>query len=677
MPFTTGLKKREDIQILRAIAVLAVIVFHLDESRLLGGFLGVDVFFVISGFLITGIITRALSEGRFSLSNFYLRRIKRLFPALALVLLFTVLFAVICLPPLPFDGLMEHLPWASLQIANFSFMRGVDYFGASSAINPVLHTWSLGVEEQFYLTWAPLLIAFYWLSGKRFPLKGPFRPVGLMIAVIVIGIAAEFFTLATFGESVSFFSPFSRMWELALGGLASACLGTVYASRLRESRMSGFLGLIGFLIIAISLHQLSETASANPFLRAIPCMGAFLVLMFPTRISDKPLWAAKRIGVYIGDISYSLYLWHWPVICFAPYLTDLQESPQLLIISIVLMAVCAVASYHFCEKPFMKDLKWNRFLSLRSSTAIAALMLIGGAGYALRSEEKADWRFDIGEISQAEAAWVVPQLYEALQSANGEDYLFSTIKESEVILLGDSHARHFAPVVDAWAKGCFKSKLFTCWGGRFFAIGTEVGQLEETGRGGVQPIGTSETSRLILESITGSDVVKVVFVALRSAHYAHPLLLQDEGKFAERFLVDLNDPESEKTNQELYEYQVNEFVGKLVTSGKNVVLLGQATPLPWLPKPGDSLWDRALNRDLKTDGTPLPQDLASRLDIEDRVYRKAAEHPQIYYLPTREIITKAFSKEGAYLYYDYNHLRYQGAMEVLEPLTNLFKPLEG
>ncbi len=675
MSFVTASKKRNDIQMLRAIAVVAVIVFHLDESWMRGGFLGVDVFFVISGFLITGIITRGLSDGKFSLSNFYLRRIKRLFPALALVLWVTLLFAIICFPPLPFEGLTDHLQWAALQVSNFSFMRGVDYFGASNETNPVLHTWSLGVEEQFYLTWAPFLAFCYWLRGRWKPKKGHFRPVTLMVSVVVIGIVAEFFTLTKFGETVSFFSPFSRMWELGLGGLASTVVGAAGKRFSRRSHINLLSGC-GYLAVLISVVWLSEAASANPLMRAIPCLGTFLALLFPIQFSTERLRPVLKGGVYLGDMSYSLYLWHWPVICLAPYLTNLPDSPRLLVITVLLIVGLAVASYHLCEKRFMADPKWKNFVSLRSSTAIGALMIVGGGGYALRTEENAGWRFDLGEVTAEEAAWRGPLESSVIRAESGSDSLYSKVSDAKVVLIGDSHARHFAPVVQAWVDEVYGGDLFIFTQARFFAPGTHVAQRVIDGKGKeIRVDSTSEVSRQLLQTIVESEKVKVVFVAQRTGLYTMPLLPCDAEKLDESYLFDEADPDSGKSSEEIYENQIHEFVGHLAESGKSVVLMGQATPLPWLPKPGSSILDRVLKRDLEIENILLPQELAGRVDLEDRVYRKAAVHSEVYYLPTREIITRAFSEDGRYLYRDYNHLRYHGAMSVFQPLRNLLQPL--
>ena len=493
--------------------------------------------------------------------------------------------------------------------------------------------------------------------------------------MIVIGMGAEFFTLAKFGETVSFFSPFSRMWELALGGLGFAVVGFAKNRFSRNSHIN-LLSIGGYLTILVSFVCLSESASANPVMRAIPCLGAFLALLFPIRLSFEPVRSLLRGGVYLGDISYSLYLWHWPVICLAPYLTNLPDSPGRLIATIFLICGLSVASYHLCEKRFMRDLKWKHFLSLRSSTAIAALMMVGGGGYALRTEENAGWRFDMGEITEAEAAWRGPTEAFSIREKKGTDFLFSKVSDAKVLLIGDSHARHFAPVVQSWVDQTYGGGLFIFSQGRFFAPGTHVAQRVVDRRGNeIRIDSTSEVSRQLLETIIGSEKNEIVFIAQRTGLYTMPLLPCDAEKLDQSYLFDEADPDSGKSSEEVYENQIHEFVGSLAESGKTVVLMGQATPIPWLPKPGRSILDRVLKRNLKNENVLLPQELAKRVDLEDRAYRKAAKHPGVYYLPTREIITRAFSEDGRYLYRDYNHLRYQGAMSVFQPLKQLLKSM--
>jgi peptidoglycan/LPS O-acetylase OafA/YrhL len=318
-----------------------------------GGFVGVDVFFVISGFVITAMLHREWHQtGRIRFGRFYLRRFKRLTPALALMVAVTMLISVLVLSPLGTQQTAAKTAiGAMLLAANFVIARTTGgYFDAPAETNPLLNTWSLSVEEQFYLAF-PALLALGWMLARRRGLLR-FSPI-----VIVAGVAAVSFALAVAGSQgitfrgsgtvLGFYSPFTRAWEFAVGALLALVLAkrVVYAPRLLTAG-----GLVGAAMLAASLWLINDTTPFPGPWTLMPVTGTLLLLLagsvqkaFSTRtLSTRPI-------VKIGDWSYSIYLWHWPLIVFAGLLWP--NEPTVLLIAGLTSLIPAVASYHWVEQP--------------------------------------------------------------------------------------------------------------------------------------------------------------------------------------------------------------------------------------------------------------------------------------------------------------------------------------
>ena len=300
---------RPDIEGLRGIAVLLVLLFHASIPGFNGGFVGVDIFFVISGYLITGMLFREYeTTGKISLRNFYARRVRRLLPASALVLVVTLIASILFLPPLSLPSVTIDISAAALYVSNIVFaFRATDYFAAGSAPSPVLHFWSLGVEEQFYLFWpAIFLIVAYGARKLR---------MRIGIAIAVIGVSSFGFAtyLVTRAGPWAFFSLPTRAWELALGAILA-----VFGTKL--SKMPHWLAIcLGWIGLSAAIYSGLVIRASAPFPAwpaLAPTLGAALLIAGGSRISrfsPAPL-LAHRLPQFLGKISYSLYLWHWPLL---------------------------------------------------------------------------------------------------------------------------------------------------------------------------------------------------------------------------------------------------------------------------------------------------------------------------------------------------------------------------
>jgi peptidoglycan/LPS O-acetylase OafA/YrhL len=294
-------KYRPDIDGLRAIAVLTVVAFHAFPDWIFSGFIGVDIFFVISGFLITEIIYRNLVLSNFNLLTFILRRIRRLFPALVIVLFVTFTLAEITLSKLDQVEIGKQVFAGIFFMSNLYFRNLGDYFGPDSKDLALLNLWSLAVEEQFYLVWPPILMLIFSLKRKF-----------LLPALICIGVYSFFVNIAggSVSSTASFFGPISRFWELILGGLSFFLLDYLK----RESIQSKWLSIVGIFLITTGYISI-DSKNYSGWWALYPTAGTALII-----ISDRGSLLNKVLSckplVYIGLISYPIYLWHWPLLFF-------------------------------------------------------------------------------------------------------------------------------------------------------------------------------------------------------------------------------------------------------------------------------------------------------------------------------------------------------------------------
>ncbi|MGO4834830.1 acyltransferase family protein, partial [Rhizobiaceae sp. 2RAB30] len=346
---------------MRAVAVLAVVLFHMHESWLPGGFTGVDIFFVISGYLITSDIATRLAQKRFSLLDFFTRRVKRIIPALMCVIIATLAVGHFLMVP---DHLQE-LAWSAvasmLSAANIFFTYGVDggYFAEDSSTRPLLHIWSLGVEEQFYLIWPIVLDAAWALLSKR---QLQLAVTGLVLAGIVL---SEWLARTT-PEFAYYMLP-ARAFELLMG--AWLALTPKAISAVRGNNLVALLGagLLAFGVVAV------DPSGVFPGVAAIPAtLGATLLIATGAGGST----AVSRVlslapFVRIGKISYSLYLWHWPVLAFMRYVY-IETTPATMFVAAALMLGLSVASYRYVEVPCRKS-------SLPTRLIFARMLLLPGA----------------------------------------------------------------------------------------------------------------------------------------------------------------------------------------------------------------------------------------------------------------------------------------------------------
>ncbi|WOI52419.1 acyltransferase family protein [Parvularcula sp. LCG005] len=434
------MKHRLDIDGLRSIAVLPVVLYHAGLG-LPGGFVGVDVFFVISGFLITGIVARDIEEKRFTFANFMERRIRRLFPALFAVLALTTLMAAIVLIPSDFVDYAKSLIATCLYVSNIHFYMEIGYFTEAAHLKPLLHTWSLAVEEQFYLFLPVTMVVLYKFFPKAIRL-------GVLIVATVLSLLLSIWGTAEHASAAFYLLP-TRAWELLLGGLLALGVFPRLGGRKKTAEMIGIVGLVGLLIA----NQFYSTAMPFPSYTALlPVLGTLFIIWSGTEnqtlvargLSWRPL-------VFIGNISYSLYLWHWPVIVFVRYGSNNDMSLGEKWFCVFLSVGLAYLSWRFVEQPF----RYRKVLAKRTGLFIGGM--IGSLaticlGFFIASQQGFDQRLEPrlrGLIASMEFEDVPnchglmeAQIAAGLACTRGADGV-----APDFALIGDSHADAMASAV--------------------------------------------------------------------------------------------------------------------------------------------------------------------------------------------------------------------------------------
>jgi peptidoglycan/LPS O-acetylase OafA/YrhL len=423
---------RPDIDGLRAVAVMLVVLYHAFPQAMRGGFIGVDIFFVISGFLITGIIARELDQQRFSLLGFYNRRIRRIFPALIVVLCAVLALGWLWMLPAAYAQLSSDVFASAAFFANIALWLQSGYFDVEAAKKPLLHLWSLGIEEQFYLFWPLVLILAARLRQN------------LLAVACVIGLVSFALNVALIGSDpvATFYLPFTRAWEL-LAGAALAC-GWI---RLDHGAIaSNWRAGLGILLVAIAAAIL-DTGSAFPGWWAVmPVLGGALLLSAPQAWGCRHVLASPAM-VWIGLISYPLYLWHWPLLVFFALI---KFAPLTLLergLIVALSFALAWATYRFVEIPF----RFGRPNPARLLSLSGAMVLIAVAGAVVVENRGFDFRLPdeirgMTEVATQSSKW---RVHRCLIDLSGEmsfaDDCVDRGRRPLILIWGDSTAGALMP----------------------------------------------------------------------------------------------------------------------------------------------------------------------------------------------------------------------------------------
>lgn len=428
---------RADIDGLRAISVMMVVLYHAGIG-FPGGYIGVDVFFVISGFLITSVLRKGILDETFSLKHFWERRIRRILPAASVCIATTFVLGTCLLMPASLVELGDSVILQQLMLSNFYFWRTGDYFGGPSELKPLLHRWSLSVEEQFYLGY-PILLVLLQRLVKNWTLI-------ILSALAIASFALSEWGVHSFKEPTFYLLP-TRSWELLAGGIVAFCPISAGIPKHVTSFM-GFCGVGSILYAGIKFNAATEFPGASALW---PCIGAVLLIYSGTEVSTlvRRSLSFKPV-VFVGLISYSLYLWHWPIFAFSRYwLEPLGLVTRLFAIG--LSFACAVLSWRYVETPFRKG--WPSLVGrkLVFATMISTLLLIAAA-FWVKCSKGLPQRFspEVLEISSG----VLPDGYGGSnKSSIDRDTipLLGVGEDPSFLVWGDSHAKVIAELCDRLA----------------------------------------------------------------------------------------------------------------------------------------------------------------------------------------------------------------------------------
>jgi peptidoglycan/LPS O-acetylase OafA/YrhL len=656
------MRYRPDIDGLRAIAISPVILFHAGIPGFSGGFVGVDIFFVISGFLITGINLKQVENGTFSLLDFYDRRIRRIFPALIAVYVFCLVLGLLLSMPIDLKEFAKSLTSSAIFVSNMHFYGNAGYFDTPSLAKPLLHSWSLSVEEQFYVIW-PIAMVALWRFAKpswRLPILGLGIAVSLIYAEWEIGRG---------NASAAFYLLPGRAWELLAGALLAIMLPHLRVGR----RLAEILAVCGIALIIGAVVGLSEARDFPGLNAAIPCVGTVLLIIAGhDRAPVVTRLISTRGLVFIGIISYSLYLWHWPL--FAYWQLAFDRTPQIgeACALIGVSVLVAALSQRFIERPFRQRPPVPR----RTVYAgVGAMALFVAAGVAISSERGLPQRFD-GDVAEIFAAGKIGQEQRCVGDEKAAAFrrsncLIGAPKQSpsyDVALLGDSHAAHFSPALDILLRNEHLSgRLVSLFGCAPFDGVRAIQATRELTK-------CAQFADEFAEFLAENKRVKLVVIAMRWSTYAEDSRF---GMIRENPITLIDDidrePSGIEASRRVLERSLRRLVGTLVAEGKQVLLIGQVPPYPRTPV---DCVARAVHHksDVSRCFAPAPT-IRQRLGFTNSLLlRLVAESDAVHaYMPTDTLCGEqscSLFLNGVFLYQDAGHLNPAGARQFAGQLAS-------
>lgn len=461
---------RPDVDGLRALAVLGVILFHAGVPGFPGGYVGVDVFFVISGYLISGIVIRAIERGTFTFRDFYSRRINRIFPALILVLVTTLALGWYLLFRNEFFGLGKHVTAGAGFFSNFALLRETGYFDAAAEKKPLLHLWSLAIEEQFYLFW-PMLLAISWRIKPRFAWFAFLAGVASCTLAFVLSYTQH--------AQSSFYFPLTRLWEL-IAGFALLYLELpalsdpryqartpwLPRSNLSAGTIANLKGWLGLSLILAAIFLLNNKIPWPSPLTVLPVLGSVLVIS-----AGEKSWVNRKLfahpaAVWVGLISYPLYLWHWPLLSYLRFVQPKGPSPTLIFAAIALSFILAYSTFRVIEHPIRSK---SAGRGKRALVLFGLMTIVAGVG-AFTWQGRVSPRLDTPRIRAAEEAiadWTYPGGGFAMDGSI-RPWTIPGDKRDTVIFAGDSHMEQYWPRAEYLVKnssGSLPTTVFLTAGG--------------------------------------------------------------------------------------------------------------------------------------------------------------------------------------------------------------------
>jgi peptidoglycan/LPS O-acetylase OafA/YrhL len=549
-----GAGYRPDIDGLRTLAVLAVVLFHYRVPGFGGGFVGVDVFFVISGFLITGLIHREMQQGRFSLRHFYERRVRRIFPALFAMLIAATFAAAIIFFPNSFFRFGKSLLATAFFASNFEFWREAGYFDVAADQKPLLHLWSIAVEEQFYVIFPALLL----LIGARSKTR-------LLIGIGTIFAASLAFSIwsARHAPAAGYYLLPSRMWELMLGALlAIGAVSTPKAPIVRES-----FAALGVVLVSFGIFRYSPHTPFPGIAALVPCLGTALVILAGEGAALNRMLSLKPV-VFVGLISYSLYLWHWPVYVFAHAALFRAPTPFESAVLVAASFALAALSWRYIETPFRnRNWRWPQPILFRraalamAASAACALVILRSEGLPQRFP--ADIRAILAEADDHEKRMGECFGLTARDVRDGRlCRIGGKVQAASFLLWGDSHADALIPAVQSVANREGRSGLFAGTDSCPPLLGVKRADTAKC-----------EAFNNAVAEIATSKAIREVILEARWAKNAEGSSFGEEPEGRVRIFDDISQGGTEAESRKVFFRGLERTVRALTRAGKKVVLV--------------------------------------------------------------------------------------------------------
>jgi peptidoglycan/LPS O-acetylase OafA/YrhL len=644
---------RPDIDGLRAIAVLGVVLFHFHPAWLPGGFAGVDVFFVISGYLISLILLAEYSRGEFSYSRFYARRIRRLFPALLLVFLAVIVFGWFALLSDEYELLGRHISSSAVFLANFRLMGEAGYFDIASHLKPLLHLWSLAVEEQFYILW-PIVLVFAFRT--RTPL------LMLLLAMCALSVAFSAWS-ATQSATLHFYHPLSRFWELGAGCLMAWLRFNGYSID-SSCIMRRWGSTLGLLMLVLSFTSLDAKLLFPGFWALIPVLGTCLCIGCGNGIASAGL--GSRPLVAIGLISYPLYLWHWPIFSYLRITEGDEPSLILLIGGAASAVVLSILTYRYFERPLRHS---NKRIVL--PLMLLAMAWVFVAGRAIRHSD--------GYPVRGPLEFMRAGLEQTVRTPNNDedclDYIGSESAPfycrltpgsgSLMAVIGDSHAHVVYMGLAEERARIGKGTLLLANSGCPTLEGTTFGKVAS------ERSACSAQIESILEKVRSNSEIDTVLISTRG-----PIYITAEGfgpAEAGYSYPPITAVGTEQQPVDVFKTGLSQTAKHLMDAGKKVTYLLQVPEVGIYP--------------LVCLGRPLSfteKDFTNLCEIPNSVYQqRMSSYRGVVWSAAKEIGFSVFDPEQIYcdgkicsavrdgklLYADDNHLSIQGSRELAKVLS--------
>ncbi|MEM5493506.1 acyltransferase family protein [Hoeflea sp. AS16] len=649
------MKYRAEIDGLRALAVVPVILFHAGFELFGGGFVGVDIFFVISGYLITTILVEDIENKRFSIVKFYERRARRILPALFFVMLVCIPFAWMWMIPSEMKDFSKSLVAVSLFASNILFWKQTGYFAADSDEKPLLHTWSLAVEEQYYLLF-PVFLIFAWRFGKN------------RVFWTIVAMAAVSLMLSEWGwrskSSANFYLAHTRAWELFAGSISA------FVVQRRGVQHNNVFAITGLAAIVFSIFAYDERTPFPSVYALVPVLGVVLLILYAQKDTLPAKLLSTRAFVGVGLISYSAYLWHQPLFAFAR-IRLLGETTDLIMLTLSALSILlAFLSWRYVEKPFRADaITTRRHIRIGTLTGFIAFVSIGLVGiqqdgFGQRLDKFAGWSEfqDIASVGSTHCHNAGRRTAAQLRQA---DFCVIGEGEAEVAIIGDSHAGALFEAANGYLIDSKKS-----------AIAASGGYCAPLLNGFEAGDGCNEVMELAINHAISSQTIKTIIIAAEWANYTSGYRLDDEPGL---WRDDQGAAVRASDNVEIFRRSFALTFDALSRSNKHVLIL---LPVPEFSQDSydwvghQLLFDRFADAKAATSNLP-PISVSEYEQRNDDVLTVFSRHTaqNVSFVPMTDLFCdinkcRQFSADNKILYSDFNHVNYYGAQLIVQKIAD-------